>query len=249
MPGQSGPLSALAARPQPLAPRRAPSSPTRPCRPPSRFRDQLARRGRDGHRRGPAGAAPGRGARRSPSHDVGAAVARSSAGCSRPPTTSPPSCCSRSSAAPCRADGSSAGGVAAARQVLGAARRPRRRRLPTAPGCRALDRQTPAGQVALLRAGRRSPVAASFRAALPVGCVDGTLQKRLCGTAAAGRVQAKTGTLLGRPHARRLHDDRARPAASRFAFQLSGVATAPGPCARSTARSSCWPPTAADRRS
>ena len=76
--------------------------------------------------------------------------------------------------------------------------------------------------MALLRAGRRSPVAAGFRAALPVGCVDGTLRRRLCGTAAAGRVHAKTGTLSG---VRTLAGwtTTARGRVVTFAFQLSGV--------------------------
>jgi D-alanyl-D-alanine carboxypeptidase/D-alanyl-D-alanine-endopeptidase (penicillin-binding protein 4) len=52
------------------------------------------------------------------------------------------------------------------------------------------DRQTTAHELALL--------AGSFgdlKAKLPVGCRDGTLQHRFCGTAGAGRVFAKTGTL------------------------------------------------------
>ena len=80
-----------------------------------------------------------------------------------------------------------------------------------------------AALVLLLRAGRRSPVASSFRAALPVGCVDGTLKKRLCGTPAAGRVSAKTGTLSG---VRTLagYTTTARGRVVTFAFQLSGAA-------------------------
>jgi D-alanyl-D-alanine carboxypeptidase/D-alanyl-D-alanine-endopeptidase (penicillin-binding protein 4) len=121
-----------------------------------------------------------------------------------------------------RGDGSSAGGIAASRQVLGALGVPVGAGADGS-GLSSLDRQTPAGQVALLRAGRRSPVAASFRAALPVGCVDGTLRKRLCGTAAAGRVQAKTGTLSG---VRTLagYTTTARGRHVSFAFQLSGAA-------------------------
>ena len=120
-----------------------------------------------------------------------------------------------------RADGSSAGGVAAARQVLGAVGVPVGATADGS-GLSSLDRQTPTGQVTLLKAARRSPVAASFRAALPVGCVDGTLRRRFCGTAAAGRVQAKTGTLSG---VRTLagYTTTAGGRQVRFAFQLSGV--------------------------
>lgn len=121
-----------------------------------------------------------------------------------------------------RADGSSAGGIAAARQVLAPLGVPVGAGADGS-GLSSLDRQTPAGQVALLWAGRRSAVGASFRAALPVGCVDGTLKKRLCGTAAAGRVQAKTGTLAG---VRTLagYTTTARGRVVSFAFQLSGAA-------------------------
>jgi D-alanyl-D-alanine carboxypeptidase/D-alanyl-D-alanine-endopeptidase (penicillin-binding protein 4) len=52
------------------------------------------------------------------------------------------------------------------------------------------DRQSTAHELALL--------AGSFgdlKAKLPVGCRDGTLEHRFCGTAGAGRVFAKTGTL------------------------------------------------------
>ena len=120
-----------------------------------------------------------------------------------------------------RADGSSAGGAAATRQVL------RTVGVPVGPvadgsGLSRLDRQTPTAQVTLLRAAGRSPVGTSFRTALPVGCVDGTLRRRFCGTAAAGRVQAKTGTLSG---VRTLagYTTTASGRQVRFAFQLSGV--------------------------
>ena len=120
-----------------------------------------------------------------------------------------------------RADGSSAGGVAASRQVLGALGVPVGAGADGS-GLSSLDRQSPAGQVALLGAARRSPVAASFREALPVGCVDGTLRRRLCGTAAAGRTHAKTGTLSGvRTLAGYTTTSRGRVVT--FAFQLSGA--------------------------
>ena len=36
---------------------------------------------------------------------------------------------------------------------------------------------------------------ADLQAKLPIGCRDGTLEHRFCGTVASGRVFAKTGTL------------------------------------------------------
>jgi D-alanyl-D-alanine carboxypeptidase/D-alanyl-D-alanine-endopeptidase (penicillin-binding protein 4) len=57
------------------------------------------------------------------------------------------------------------------------------------------DLLTPRGLVALLAAMDRHPGASAFRASLPIAGVDGTLEKRMKGTAAEGRVTAKTGTL------------------------------------------------------
>ncbi len=95
-----------------------------------------------------------------------------------------------------RGVGSTASGLAVVRRVLTA------RGVPVGPmadgsGLSSDNRQTPAGELALLRAVRTSPIAATFKAALPVGCVDGTLRTRMCGTAAAGNATAKTGTLDG----------------------------------------------------
>ncbi len=66
-----------------------------------------------------------------------------------------------------------------------------------ASGLSTLDSQTAAGQVRWLVAGGATAVATMFRLSLPAACRDGTLRMRLCGTAAAGRVWAKTGTLDG----------------------------------------------------
>ncbi|MDR1646746.1 MAG: D-alanyl-D-alanine carboxypeptidase [Zoogloeaceae bacterium] len=43
----------------------------------------------------------------------------------------------------------------------------------------------------------QSAVMPEFIASLPISAVDGTMQKRLRGTAAAGRVHMKTGSLNG----------------------------------------------------
>jgi D-alanyl-D-alanine carboxypeptidase/D-alanyl-D-alanine-endopeptidase (penicillin-binding protein 4) len=57
------------------------------------------------------------------------------------------------------------------------------------------NRQTAAGEMSLLRAAETTGAYSPLRASLPVACKDGTLKKRFCGTAAAGRAVAKTGTL------------------------------------------------------
>jgi D-alanyl-D-alanine carboxypeptidase/D-alanyl-D-alanine-endopeptidase (penicillin-binding protein 4) len=57
-------------------------------------------------------------------------------------------------------------------------------------GLSAYDRQTAAHELELLTASF-----ADLKTKLPVACKDGTLEHRFCGTVAAGRVFAKTGTL------------------------------------------------------
>jgi D-alanyl-D-alanine carboxypeptidase/D-alanyl-D-alanine-endopeptidase (penicillin-binding protein 4) len=67
---------------------------------------------------------------------------------------------------------------------------------------------TPEAMTALLAAMARRPEGEAFREALPVAGLDGTLRNRMADTAAAFRVQAKTGTL-------------------RFDHALAGYATTP----------------------
>ncbi|HEX2038328.1 MAG TPA: D-alanyl-D-alanine carboxypeptidase, partial [Acidimicrobiales bacterium] len=64
-------------------------------------------------------------------------------------------------------------------------------------GLSPISRHTAAGEVAWLEAMDRLPSHVALRGALAVACGDGTLRTRLCGTAAAGRMAAKTGTLPG----------------------------------------------------
>lgn len=92
--------------------------------------------------------------------------------------------------------GSTAAGAAAVRQVLAP--------LGVTPGTIAdgsglsnRDRQSAAGELSLLHATEASDVYAALRRSLPIACTDGTLEKRMCGTAAAGKAVAKTGTLPG----------------------------------------------------
>ncbi|MDT7570630.1 MAG: hypothetical protein QOE05_804 [Actinomycetota bacterium] len=89
-------------------------------------------------------------------------------------------------------------------------------------GLSANDRQTATTQLALLQAADASPVAADFRSALPVACQDGTLEKRMCDTLAAGRVFAKTGTLPG-VRALSGYTTTASGRSVWFSFQLTGV--------------------------
>jgi D-alanyl-D-alanine carboxypeptidase/D-alanyl-D-alanine-endopeptidase (penicillin-binding protein 4) len=62
-------------------------------------------------------------------------------------------------------------------------------------GLSSRNRQTAAGELSLLAAAERTKWYRELLVALPVACKDGTLKKRMCGTAAAGRARAKTGSL------------------------------------------------------
>ncbi len=120
-----------------------------------------------------------------------------------------------------RADGSSAGGLAAVRQVLA------EHAVPVGAGSdgsglSANDRQTTGGQVLLLKAAEASGSGEAFRAALPIGCRDGTLKRRFCGTPAEGRVLAKTGTLSG-VRALSGYTETTSGRTVWFSFQLTGV--------------------------
>ncbi len=75
------------------------------------------------------------------------------------------------------------------------------------------DLLTPRGLVALLAAMDRHPYAAAFRDSLPIAGVDGTLEKRMKGTPAEGRVTAKTGALRLANALAGLRDDAAGRAA------------------------------------
>lgn len=59
------------------------------------------------------------------------------------------------------------------------------------------DRQTATNELSLLSSVEGTSAGQALWASLPVACVDGTLKTRMCSTAAAGRVHAKTGTLDG----------------------------------------------------
>ena len=73
--------------------------------------------------------------------------------------------------------------------------RPETWQLQDASGLSRSDLVSPHEMVSLLAAMDRHPHAAVFRASLPIAGVDGTLDSRMKGTAAEGRVQAKTGTI------------------------------------------------------
>jgi len=68
-------------------------------------------------------------------------------------------------------------------------------RLEEGSGLSRKDLVTPRATTRLLAWAARQPFAAAYRDALPIAGVDGTLQWRMRNTAAAGNIQAKTGTL------------------------------------------------------
>jgi D-alanyl-D-alanine carboxypeptidase/D-alanyl-D-alanine-endopeptidase (penicillin-binding protein 4) len=95
-----------------------------------------------------------------------------------------------------RGDGSQLGGVRAIRAEAARAGVRLGGNMVDGSGLSTYDLQSADGEVGWLEAAHRDaklwPV---LYAALPVGCVDGTLKRRLCSV--AGRVHAKTGTLDG----------------------------------------------------
>ncbi len=62
-------------------------------------------------------------------------------------------------------------------------------------GLSSLNRSTARQQVQWLSKIRTSSIGPAFRATLPTSCFDGTMKSRFCGTTAANKVVAKTGTL------------------------------------------------------
>jgi len=84
------------------------------------------------------------------------------------------------------------------------------------------DRQTAVGELSLLRAAEASATYDEVRRSLPIACTDGTLEHRMCGTAAAGKAVAKTGTLPG-THALTGWTTTADGHLVRFALLLTGV--------------------------
>lgn len=87
------------------------------------------------------------------------------------------------------------------------------------------DRQTAPQELSVLAGAQRAGLDAQLRRALPVACVDGTLVHRMCGTAAAGRTYAKTGSLDG-VRALAGWTTTADGHRVRFSFLLGGVGSA-----------------------
>ena len=57
------------------------------------------------------------------------------------------------------------------------------------------NRSSPRTQVVYLQRALASPIGAVLRSSFAVSCVDGTLRSRTCGTAASGKVLAKSGAI------------------------------------------------------
>ncbi len=62
-------------------------------------------------------------------------------------------------------------------------------------GMSSYNRVSPRGMARFLRWTQTQPWGAAWRATLPIGGVDGPLRRRFAGTALAGKISAKTGTL------------------------------------------------------
>jgi D-alanyl-D-alanine carboxypeptidase/D-alanyl-D-alanine-endopeptidase (penicillin-binding protein 4) len=92
--------------------------------------------------------------------------------------------------------GSIADGVVVLRDLLARAGVPRAAfDFADGSGMSTYNRASPRGTLALLRWIAAQPWGAAWQATLPVGGIDGTLAKRFRGTALAGRIFAKTGSL------------------------------------------------------
>jgi D-alanyl-D-alanine carboxypeptidase/D-alanyl-D-alanine-endopeptidase (penicillin-binding protein 4) len=94
-------------------------------------------------------------------------------------------------------NGTPAGGVAAVRASAAAMHVQLGGNIEDGSGLSSFDRVTADGEVTWLEAAMTTSLGNALYAGLPVACVDGTLIHRFCGTVAAGRVHAKTGTLDG----------------------------------------------------
>ncbi len=95
-----------------------------------------------------------------------------------------------------RGTGSTAAGAAAVRDVL-ARSGVAAGTVADGSGLSSRDRQSAGGELALLKAAESTGVYTALRQALPIACKDGTLLRRMCNTAAAGKAIGKTGTLPG----------------------------------------------------
>ncbi len=91
-----------------------------------------------------------------------------------------------------RGRGTTADGLAAIRQVLSTISVGDSH---DGSGLSGLDHQTSAIEMGVLHYATDTTRTGTFEASLSVACVDGTLHMRMCGTAGAGTVRAKTGTL------------------------------------------------------